>query len=43
MTDKTIGPSKPAISKIAALMAQGRGSARFALDLFKGAAMVSEA
>ena len=35
--------SERAISKIAALTAQGWGSARYALDLFKEAGMVSEA
>jgi len=35
--------SWPAISNIATLTAQGWGSARYALDLFKEAGMVSEA
>lgn len=43
LTKKAMGLSGPAISKIAALTAQGWGSARYALDLFKEAGVVSEA
>jgi cell division control protein 6 len=43
LTKKALKHSRGAIGKIAALTAQGWGSARYALDLFKEAGMVSEA
>ena len=43
LTEKALKHSGGAIAKIAALTAQGWGSARYALDLFKEAGMVSEA
>jgi len=43
LTEKALKRSGGAIAKIAALTAQGWGSARYALDLFKEAGMVSEA
>ena len=42
LTPRALSQSSAAISKIAALTAQGWGSARYALDLLKEAGMVSE-